>query len=92
MSIFKANYGIVNFPIGTYDVDVLGNGMTASTVHQIYCISSGSIALTATGGGTANIAMTSGQTIDCMVRKLVVSSGSFIGFRSKLDARNPSAI
>jgi hypothetical protein len=87
MATFNTNYELINFPVGTYDVDVLGNNLTATTVHEIYCTTSGTIIMTATGGGTATIAMTAGQSINCMIRKLVVSSGVFIGFRTKLDSR-----
>jgi hypothetical protein len=87
MATFNANYGIVNLTSGTYGVDVLGNNLTASTVHEIYCLTSGSITISATGGGQATIAMTSGQSISCMVQQVIVNSGTYIGFRSKLDSR-----
>lgn len=89
MATFNANYDIVNLTSGTYGVSTLGDGLTATTVHQIYCITSGSLTLTARGGGKATISMTSGQTIDCMVKEVIVSSGTYIGFRSKLDSRGP---
>jgi hypothetical protein len=89
MATFNANYGIVNLTSGTYGVDVLGNNLTATTVHEIYCLTSGSITITATGGGQATIPMTSGQSINCMVRQVIVNSGTYIGFKSKLDSRGP---
>lgn len=89
MATFNTNYGIVNFTSGTYKVDALGDGLTATTVHQIYCLTSGSIIISATGGGQATVPMTSGQSINCMVREVTVVSGTYIGFRSKLDSRGP---
>lgn len=87
MATYNTNYGIVPLTSGTYGVDVLGNGLTATTVHQIYCITAGSITITASGGGKVTMTMAIGQTIDCMVREVIVNSGTYIGFRSKLDSR-----
>jgi hypothetical protein len=87
MATFNTNYGIVNLNSGTYNVDVLGNNLTATTVHQIYCISAGTLTITATGGGKTTLPMTVGQSIDCMVKQVIVSSGAYIGFRTKLDSR-----
>ena len=89
MATFNTNYEIVNFTSGTYGVDVLGNNLTATTVHEIYCLTSGSITISATGGGKATVPMTSGQSINCMVREVTVVSGTYLGFRSKLDSRGP---
>lgn len=89
MATFNTNYGIVNLTSGTYGPDILGNNLTATTVHEIYCLTSGSITISATGGGQATIPMTSGQSINCMVRQVTVNSGTYIGFRSKLDSRGP---
>lgn len=89
MATFNTNYEIVNLTSGTYDVDVLGNGLTATTVHQIYCLTPGSITISARGGGQATVPMTAGQIINCMVNKVTVVSGTYIGFRSKLDSRGP---
>ncbi len=88
MATYNTNYEIVPLiNAGTYNVDVLGNNLTATTVHQIYCLSTGSITITASGGGQATIPMTAGQTFNCMVRQVIVVSGTYIGFRSKLDSR-----
>ena len=89
MATFNANYGIVNLTSGTYGPDILGNNLTATTVHEIYCLTSGSITISATGGGQATIPMTSGQSINCMVRQVTVNIGTYSGFRSKLDSRVP---
>lgn len=89
MATFNTNYGIVNLTSGTYDVDVLGDGLTATTVHQIYCLTPGSVIISARGGGQATVPMTAGQSINCMVNQVTVVSGTYIGFRSKLDSRGP---
>ena len=87
MATFNTNYEIVNFTSGTYGVDVLGDNLTASTVHEIYCLTSGSVTISASGGGQATIPMTSGQSLNCMLRQGTVKSGTYIGFRSKLNSR-----
>lgn len=89
MATFNTNYGIVNLTSGTYGVDVLGDSITATTVHQIYCLTDGSITITARGGGQAVVPMKAGQTIDCMVQQVTIGSGTYIGFRTKLDSRGP---
>ena len=87
MALYNTNYELVPLTSGTYDVAALGNGLTATTVHQIYCLTTGSITITASGGGKITMSMTSGQTFDCMVRQVIVNSGTYVGFRSKLDSR-----
>jgi hypothetical protein len=87
MATFNTNYEIVNLTSGTYGVDVLGDNLTASTVHEIYCLTSGSVTISASGGGQATIPMTSGQSLNCMLRQVTVNSGTYIGFRSKLNSR-----
>ena len=67
----------------------MGDNLTASTVHQIYCVTNGSVTISASGGGQATVPMTSGQSINCMLREVTVISGTYIGFRSKLDSRGP---
>lgn len=89
MATYNTNYEIVSLTSGTYGPDVLGNGLTATTVHQIYCITSGTVTITAQGGGTVSVPMTAGQSINCMVRQVVVVSGTYAGFRTKLDSRGP---
>jgi len=79
----SANYQIIPLT-GTMNLMSLGYGGTSgSSVHQIYCLSTGSIIIGAIGGGTATFPMTAGQTVDVLVSTVTVSSGTFIGFRSK---------
>jgi len=82
MATHNANYEIINL-IGTMGSDILGNGISASTVHQLFCIADGSITVNAVGGGSATWAATAGQTMDILPSKVNVISGEFIGFRAK---------
>jgi len=83
MATHNANYQIINLTTGTYTTGQLGDGITASTVHEIYCLTPGSIIVTAIGGGKATIPMTAGQSINVLVSSVTVSSGTYIGFKAK---------
>jgi len=88
MATFNENFKSVSLPVGTYGLDVLGDNVTASTVHQIFCLTDGSITISALGGGPAfTWAATSGQSIDVMAGQIVVGSGSFVGFKAKTFLR-----
>ena len=83
MNNLSANYEIVTLS-GTMNLIALGYGGTSgSSIHQIYCISTGSIIVGAAGGGSATFSMTTGTYVDLVAASVTVSSGSFIGFRSK---------
>lgn len=86
MAFHNVNYQIV--PLisgGTYSLAQLGDGLTASTVHEIYCLSAGTISITALGGGTVTLPMTVGQSIKVLAGHISVASGSYAGFRSKFQ-------
>jgi len=83
MAFHNVNYEIVPLTGGTYTLGQLGNGITASTVHEIYCITAGTISVTALGGGSATLPMTVGQSIKVLTAGCVITSGSYIGFRAK---------
>lgn len=83
MAFHNTNYEMINLTTGTYGQNVLGNGITASTAHEVYCITSGSITITAIGGGTATFPMTAGQTVPVLAGTIVVSSGTYVAFRAK---------
>jgi hypothetical protein len=83
MAFHNTNYEMVPLTGGTYTLADLGNGLTASTVHEIYCISNGSIKVTALGGGVVTFPMTAGQSVRVMAGGATVVSGSFVGFRAK---------
>jgi hypothetical protein len=88
MASYNTNYELISLPVGSYALDYLGNGFTASTVHQIYCASAGTITITGMGGGTTTLPMTSGQSLSIIPRAVTVSSGGFIGFRAKLEGNS----
>lgn len=83
MGLEAKNYEVISLS-GTMTSDTLGNGITANTVHQIYCLAAGSISITAMGGGTFTWAPAAANiSIDIVPSRVVVSSGTFIGFRTK---------
>lgn len=82
MAQYNANYQALVLGPGSYSQGYLGNGLTASCVHQIFCISAGTINLTSMGGGNFNWPATPGQSMDIMVSNCVVSGGTFIGFKT----------
>ena len=81
MAFHNTNWQAIPMTAGTYSLDVLGNGITASTVHEIFCTVGGAITITAMGGGTFPWTATTGQNIKVMAGKIIVASGSFVGFR-----------
>ncbi len=73
MSSFKENYKIV--PLTGTVV------MTGSTnVHEVYCISAGSVTIVAKGGGSMTVSLTAGQSVRVVCGSVTVSSGTFVGF------------
>ena len=85
MAFHNANYEIIPITGGTYTTGQLGDGITASTVHEIFCLTAGSISITAIGGGTASFALTAGQSVKVLVATCTVSSGTYAGFRAKFS-------
>ena len=75
MANHNTNYKIVPL-IGT--VDFTG----ATVVHEVYCITNGTVTVTAKGGGSMTVAFTTGQSINVLCSSVTVSSGSFVGFMS----------
>ena len=57
--------------------------VTATTVHQIFCLTTGTVIITPLAGNTFSWAATAGQSIDVLVKSVTVSSGAFVGFKSK---------
>jgi len=94
MAFHNTNYSFLNLS-GTQDLAAAGyDGVLATTVHEVYCTASGSIELSAIGGGTAIFPMTTGQSVKIMVGSYSVSSGTFVGFRTKGDKPgfNPNTV
>ena len=79
----KSNYKAVPLNTGTYTTGVLGDGITATTVHSVYCLTSGTAVITALGGGQFSWVATAGQSINVEVGTFTVSSGTFVGFKER---------
>ena len=89
MSYPYANYEVVGLS-GTknlYPFDST-NYRTATTVHQIYCLQTGSITIYPMLGPSFTWTPASGLTMDVLVSAVTVNSGTFIGFRARNDV-NP---
>jgi len=82
----SANFSVVNLE-GSMGVSQLGDGLSAATVHRVYCLDAGSIEIEAMGGGTFEFNATTNEYIDVVVRSVTVNSGTFIGFKSKDNYR-----
>ncbi len=59
--------------------------ISATTIHQIYCLSAGAIIITPMKGPAFTWNASINTSMDVLVKATTVSSGSFIAFRSKLD-------
>lgn len=77
-----ANYRVVSLT-GSSGLSRLGDGVGDTSVHQVYCLASGQINLTAMGGGSFTWTATTGQAIDIVLSGYSVTSGTFIGFAAK---------
>lgn len=83
MGTFNTNYQVINLTAGaSYTLADLGDGYSASTIHQVFCVSAGTITMTALGGGTFTWAATGGQSINIILGGCSVTSGLFAGFKS----------
>ncbi len=89
MALYNANYQALVLPAGSYNTAYLGDGISASCVHQLFCLSAGTINVTANGGGNFNWPATPGQSMDIMVSNCVVSGGTFIGFKTSYQPTTP---
>ncbi len=89
MSLPYANYEVISLSgsrvLFPFDENQF---RTASTVHQLYCLSAGAIVVTPMLGATFTWNATTNASIDVMVSAVTVNSGSFIAFRAK-NERNP---
>lgn len=83
MATQNTNYHSVFLPAGTYTEGTLGNGITASTTHQILCVTAGAITIYPISGTQFTISLTAGQTVNCLTKQVVVGSGTFVAFRSQ---------
>lgn len=85
MAFHNTNWTALPMPAGTYTLAEFGDGLTGSTVHQIFCTTSGTAIISAMGGGTFTWAATAGQKIDVVCGRVVVSSGVFVGFKTSFQ-------
>ncbi len=79
---FKANYEAVNLTSAATHV-FLAQAQSGTPIHHIVCLTAGSMAIKALGGGTFTWTATANQTIDVVVGSITVNSGTFVGFKSK---------
>jgi len=86
-SHIQANYEVIMFTgstsASTFNTGIETGIVTATTVHQIFCIAAGNITITPIKGPTFVWPGTAGQTMDIMVKSVTCTSGIFIGFRAK---------
>ena len=73
MSSFKENYKIV--PL-TGTVVMTG----ATNVHEVFCLTNGSVTIVAKGGGSMTVSLTAGQSVKVVCSSVTVASGTFVGF------------
>lgn len=85
MAFHNVNYSSILLNNGsTYTTADLGNGLTASTVHEVFCLFSGIITITPMGGGSRFAwTATTGQSMKVVIGNCTVSGGGqFVGFKS----------
>jgi hypothetical protein len=85
MAFHNTNWTAVPLSLGTYTLGDLGNGITGSTVHEIFCTTDGEIIITAFGGGEFSWVAKSGQSVKVVTAKAQVKSGAFVGFKTNLQ-------
>ncbi len=81
-----ANYEVVALSGTQSHTTGKENGyVTASTIHEIYCLSAGAIIITPLKGAPFTWNATTNASLNVLVKATTVSSGTFIGFRGKLN-------
>ena len=88
MAQHNANFAIVPFVSGVNGAHICGDGLSAATVHQVFCTTGGAVEVTALGGGDMAVTLAAGQYINVMCSKVVVNSGAFVGFRARANRGN----
>lgn len=84
MATYNQNFQAVNLTVGSYTPGTIGNGVSASTIHQVVCLSPGVINIVALGGGAFSwTATTVTQSIDVLISSCQVLSGAFVGFKAQ---------
>jgi len=84
MALYNQNYKAINLLSGnTYTENDLGNGLTGSCTHQLFCLASGAIHVTAKGGGSYIWSASTSEFMDILIGSCTVDSGIFVGFKSQ---------
>ena len=88
MALYNQNYQSISLEAGTsYTTADLGDGISATTVHNVFCVSAGTITLQTFGGGAPfTWAATTGQNLDIILGSCTVTSGLFVGFKTHKGA------
>ena len=92
MALYNQNYEAKVLTTGyTYTLGDLGNGLTSTTIHQVFCLSDGIINMTAFGGGNFTWSAATSESIDILLGNCTVISGQFVGFKShhEVGSQNP---
>jgi hypothetical protein len=81
----SANYTVIPLS-GTMGSDILGDGISGSSVHRVYCLAAGNVTIKAAGGGSFTFTATNpNEYVDVVVESLTVNAGTFIGFKAKYN-------
>ncbi len=83
MAFHNTNFRMIPLTGGTYSPGDLGDGITGSTVHEVYCLTPGTISINAFGGGAASFIMTAGQSVKVLVASCTIVSGTYVGFKTQ---------
>lgn len=86
MAFHNTNWQAVPMSAGTYQLGDLGDGVTASTVHEVFCSVGGAVTIFAKGGGSFDWTATAGQSVKVVCAKIIVGTGTFIGFKTDFQA------
>ena len=84
MGLQSKNFEAISLS-GAMTTATLGDGYTASTVHQIFCLSTGTVQINPMGGGSFIWSGTTNTFIDVVPMYISAITGTFIGFRTKND-------
>lgn len=80
MAFYNQNFEAIVLNAGTTHTF---NAYTAVTIHQIFCLSAGTIDIVAAGGGSFTWSATTSEYMDIMVGRCTINSGQFVGFRAQ---------
>ncbi len=85
MALYNQNFEakLLTVTGSPYDINEMGDNVSASTIHQIFCLSPGEITITALGGGVFTWSAATSEYVDVLATSCNVISGEFVGFRSQ---------